>query len=57
MIPNDPFILLSYVNTKLRDEYSSLEKLCYNEEIDRKTLVDKLARIGYVYNPATNQFS
>jgi hypothetical protein len=27
-IPNDPAILLSYINTKLRDEYSNLDDLC-----------------------------
>ena len=28
MIPNDPVILLSFVNARLRDEYDSLEELC-----------------------------
>ena len=28
MLPQDPYILLSFVNTKLRDEYESLESLC-----------------------------
>ena len=28
MLPQDPYILLSYVNTKLRDEYASLSALC-----------------------------
>ena len=28
MIPKDPMILLSYVNTQLRDYYDSLEALC-----------------------------
>ncbi|MDE6238432.1 MAG: DUF4250 domain-containing protein, partial [Muribaculaceae bacterium] len=27
-LPQDPFILLSYVNTKLRDDYSSLDSMC-----------------------------
>ena len=39
-IPKDPFILLSYINTKLRDEYSSLEDLCDSLDIDQKQLED-----------------
>ena len=33
-IPNDPMMLLSFVNTKLRDEYSSFQTLCYELELD-----------------------
>lgn len=56
-IPQDPFILLSYVNTKLRDEYPSLSELCLSLDIDRKTIEAKLASIGYVYNVNLNKFS
>ena len=28
MIPNDPVMLLSFVNMKLRDKYASLEVMC-----------------------------
>ena len=28
MLPQDPFILLSFVNTQLRDRFDSLEALC-----------------------------
>jgi hypothetical protein len=56
MIPKDPMILLSFVNTHLRDHYSSLEELCSAQDIDRQELVDKLAKIDYVYDAETNQF-
>lgn len=56
MIPKDPIILLSWVNTKLRDNYPSLDRLCYDEEVDKPTLIAKLAQIGYVYNPQLNKF-
>ena len=56
MTPNDPVILLSFVNTKLRDEYPGLDELCASLGEDRAALADKLAAIGYEYDPAVNQF-
>ncbi len=56
MIPQDPVILLSFVNTRLRDEYPSLDELCASLGEDRAALEDKLAAIGYEYDPAVNQF-
>lgn len=55
-IPNDPIILLSYINTKLRDDYPSLAALCDDLNIDEPTLKAKLATIGYVYDPKLNKF-
>lgn len=55
-IPNDPAILLSYINTKLRDEFSSLDELCRTLCIKRDELERKLSLIGYVYNEETNSF-
>lgn len=56
MIPNDPVILLSYINTKLRDTYPNLEELCAGEDVSRVTLEEKLSAIGYTYDPLSNQF-
>lgn len=55
-IPNDPFILLSYINTQLRDNYSSLEELCSSLEIDKLMLESKLNAIDYSYNSSLNKF-
>lgn len=55
-IPNDPVILLSYVNTKLRDEYPNLEELCRSLCISREELEKKLLLIGYSYCEETNSF-
>lgn len=55
-LPNDPVILLSVLNTKLRDQYSSLEELCDDLEADIKTLTDKCASVGYLYSAERNQF-
>lgn len=56
MLPQDPYILLSFINTKLRDEYSSLSALCGGLDADEAGLVDKLAGAGYAYDPDANQF-
>ncbi len=55
-VPNDPFMLLSYINTQLRDFCSSLQDVCRTLELDQDQLVSKLADIGYLYDPARNQF-
>lgn len=56
MIPKDPMILLSYVNTQLRDFYPNLEALADGLDIDQEELVKKLADIDYEYDAQRNQF-
>jgi hypothetical protein len=55
-IPKDPFILLSFINTKLRDEYHSLDDLCKSLSIDRNHLESTLSNIGYTYINEQNRF-
>ena len=55
-IPNDPAMLLSYVNTKLRDEYDDLDKLCDDLDISREELEKKLGSITYAYDEKLNKF-
>ena len=56
MLPKDPMILLSVVNTKLRDEYDSLDALCEDLDEDRAALEAKLEAVGFAYDAAKNQF-
>ena len=56
MIPKDPFMLLSYVNTQLRDFYPDLDQMCQALGLEKKALDDKLAVIDYSYDKPTNQF-
>lgn len=56
MIPKDPMILLSFVNLKLRDFYSSLDDMCQEMELDKKELEKKLGSIDYTYDKGCNQF-
>lgn len=55
-IPQDPIILLSFINTNLRDYYASLSDLCKSLNIDEQELINKLQTINYEYNPVSNQF-
>ena len=56
MLPNDPVMLLSAVNMKLRDAYASLDALCEDLEADKAGLCAKLHAVGYDYDPQRNQF-
>ena len=55
-LPSDPFMLMSVLNTKLRDEYDSLEALCDDLELDEAELIGRLHEAGFDYDPARNQF-
>ena len=55
-IPKDPAMLLSYVNTQLRDFYPTLDELCGSLMISREELEETLETIDYIYNAATNRF-
>ena len=55
-LPSDAAMLLSFVNTKLRDVYDSLDALCEDCEADRGELEEKLRALGYEYDPARNAF-
>ena len=55
-LPQDPMMLFSFVNTKLRDEYANLDALCEDMDVDRKALEDKLSQVGFEYNSAQNKF-
>lgn len=55
-LPNDPVMLLSVINTKLRDFYPTLDDLCQDLNIPKDTLVDKLRMIDYNYEREQNQF-
>ncbi len=49
-------MLASWVNMKLRDEYSSLDELCASLDIDRQWLESKLGQCGMEYSEENNRF-
>lgn len=55
-LPNDPMILLSVVNTKLRDFYKNLDELCEDMNVDKDELLQKLSAIDYIYDEKLNRF-
>ncbi len=55
-IPHDPFILLSYVNTQLRDQYPSLDEFCACQGIDAQELQQTLTGAGFEYSAEQNRF-
>ena len=55
-LPQDPAILLSFVNTMLRDKYKNLGELCEDYNIEISEITEKLKAIGYDYDPQRNQF-
>ena len=55
-LPQDPMMLYSAVNMKLRDRYNSLDELCDDLGLDRKELEHRLAEVGFEYSPQLNKF-
>ena len=56
MLPKNPILLLSIVNTKLRDFYSNFDELCQDLDESKDEIIDILARAGYIYDKEINQF-
>ncbi len=56
LLPKDPMILLSYTNTKLRDDYATLDEMCDDLGIDRTEIEQPLAELGYSYSKELNKF-
>ncbi len=55
-LPGDPAMLLSVVNTKLRDRYPNLDALCEDLDVAREEIETKLSMIDYSYDADSNQF-
>ena len=55
-LPQDTFILLSTINTWLRDYYDSIDSLCEDKGVERTEIDEKLSQIGYVYDANLNRF-
>lgn len=55
-LPSDPIILLSYINTQLRDNYPSLEELCNSLDTNIEEITEKLSAVNYEYDEKLNKF-
>ena len=56
MLPKDPAILLSVINTRLRDFYPSLDALCDDLNEDKEEIIKALSLIVYSYDEKKNAF-
>ncbi len=55
-LPNDPVMLMSVINLKLRDFYGSLDDLCEDMDVNKAELLEKLSSAGFEYDEEHNQF-
>lgn len=56
MLSMDPYMLLSFINTKLRDEFESIDSLFNYYDVKEEDIEGKLKSIGYEYDSISNQF-
>ena len=55
-LPKDPMMLFSFINTKLRDFYPSLDELCKDMNVKEEDIVNPLKAAGFEYNRELNKF-
>ena len=55
-MPNNPMMLLSFINTQLRDNYDSLDEFCASYMTEQDEIKGKLETIGYIYDASLNKF-
>ena len=55
-LPKDPVMLLSVINTELRDCYPTLDILCKNVDMTKEEIIEVLKKIDYEYDETENQF-
>lgn len=55
-LPEDPMMLYSFINMKLRDFYPSLDALCEDMNVEKEVIVRTLKRVGFEYNSERNRF-
>lgn len=56
ILPKNPVMLLSVVNTNLRDFYDNLDEFCLAKDVKREDIISILQKIGYKYDDKINQF-
>ncbi len=55
-LPKDPVMLLSFINTQLRDHYRDLDAFLEDFQLDKEAILEKMALMDYAYDETSNQF-
>lgn len=55
-LPKNPMMLLSFVNTRLRDDGIDLDSFCLQFQTTREALEQTLAALDYKYDEKLNRF-
>lgn len=55
-LPNDPAMLLGFLNMKLRDYYTGLDELCEDMNIDKEALLARMKEAGWEYSEENKKF-
>ena len=56
MLPSDNYMLLSFINMKLRDFYDNLDSLCDDLDESKDMIIERLESINYIYDEELNKF-
>ena len=56
MLPTDNYMLISFINMKLRDFYDNLDSLCDDLDYSKEEIIERLESIDYIYDEANNKF-
>ncbi len=56
LLPKDPMMLLSFVNTRLRDDKLTLDEFCAQFDVEQNVIIEKLAKLDYKYDENLRKF-
>ena len=56
LLKMDPYIALSWMNTKLRNDFETLDALCEDLNLDPHQIIEKMAKVDYSYQYESNQW-
>ncbi len=55
-LPKDPFMLMSFLNMKLRNCYDSLDALCDDLHVSKEEILKTMQESGFEYSKENNKF-
>ena len=55
-LPEEPMMLYSFINMKLRDSYPTLDALCEDMNVEKAEILRRLKTVGFEYDPERNRF-